>query len=73
MQGNAGMYKQERSDGIAVITISLLCALYSPPSPQVFIKVLLLWVNVFFIELFPSPKEYFSQQVKKWVPFSTDV
>lgn len=65
MQGNAGMYKQERSNGVTVITISVLCALYSLPFPQDFIRGLLLWVNVFLIELFPSPKEYFSQQTKK--------
>lgn len=59
------MYKQETSDRVAVIIISVLCALYSPPTPQAFIKGLLLWVNVFPIELFPSPKEYFSQQEKK--------
>lgn len=65
MQGKAGMHKQERSDGVAVITVSMLCALYPPLSLQAFIKALLLWVNVFSIELFPSPKEYFSQQAKK--------
>lgn len=32
MQGKAGMHKQERSDGVAVITVSMLCALYPPLS-----------------------------------------
>lgn len=55
-----------------------VCALYSPPSHQAFMHLqdLLLCIYVVFIKLIPSPKGYIFQspeQVKKWIPLSTDV
>lgn len=50
-----------KSDGEAVITISVPCALCSPPTPQNSLprEDLLLCMYIALTELIPSPKGYF--------------